>query len=331
MALKLAKAANTQAFIKACFYGPQGSGKTLTALLVGEMLAKRSGKRMAYLDTEHGTDFYAIDVKERKVHPKAFDFDRSDSRSVLDARDFLLNPDTARDYGVVVLDSVTHYWEAAKDSWTGKLNSNGQFPIQAWQVIKRPYKQLMEAGVKGNFHWLLCGRLQQMFGKDESGDMESQGTRVKAEGETGYEPHVLIRMFQEMNEDTKEQIIKAYVEKDRSGCLMGKTIEWPNADTFLPLLNLLNKGGEQGAAPSSELTAEYDAQKRIDEQAKIEEERNQLYDNIRKSILEATDLTKLKVAWGMTNGNKLRLGEKWDILESLKDARKAEIAQKGAA
>jgi len=113
------KAKPQQARFKAGFYGKQGSGKTFTALLVAEGLAKRENKRIAYLDTEHGTDFYAQAVKERAVHPEAFDFDAMYTRSIYETIEAVesLDPKT---HGVVVLDSMTHLWEAAQAAYSGK-------------------------------------------------------------------------------------------------------------------------------------------------------------------------------------------------------------------
>jgi pantothenate kinase-related protein Tda10 len=53
------KAKAEQAALKIGIYGPPGSGKTFTSLLIAEGLGKISGKRVAYVDTERGTDFYA--------------------------------------------------------------------------------------------------------------------------------------------------------------------------------------------------------------------------------------------------------------------------------
>ncbi len=69
------KAKAEQAALKMGIYGPPGSGKTFTSLLIAEGLGVTSGKRVAYVDTERGTDFYCKDVPSRAVHPQAFDFD----------------------------------------------------------------------------------------------------------------------------------------------------------------------------------------------------------------------------------------------------------------
>src|SRR2546430_9051131 len=45
-------------------------------------ISKVRSKRIAYVDTERGTDFYAQEVKDRQVHPAAFDFDALYTKSI---------------------------------------------------------------------------------------------------------------------------------------------------------------------------------------------------------------------------------------------------------
>ena len=47
-----------KAALKLALYGVAGSGKTFSSLLLAEGLARHTGKRIAYIDTEHGTAFY---------------------------------------------------------------------------------------------------------------------------------------------------------------------------------------------------------------------------------------------------------------------------------
>src|ERR1022692_2671006 len=58
-----------KAALKMALYGAAGSGKTFTALLVSEGLARHTGKRIAFCDTEYGTAFYGQEVAQRAVHP----------------------------------------------------------------------------------------------------------------------------------------------------------------------------------------------------------------------------------------------------------------------
>lgn len=322
MATKFTKAVAQQAKFKAGLYGSQGRGKTFTALLFAEGLAARENKRIAYIDTERGTDFYSMDIPERTVHPKAFDFDRIVTRSIMETLEAVLELDT-NVHGVLVIDSITHLWEAARAAYTGKRMSNGGIPIQAWDAIKRPYKQLMGAFLDGNFHAILCGREGVEMDKDEDGEMEVVGKKMKAEGETAYEPHVLGRMVQQRNADNSCQI-SVFFEKDRSGILTNKSFVNPTYAIIEPIVRHLS--GTQGTVGSVSDSAEKDAAAIERAQEKAAAERQQMFDTIRSAILASKSLDTLRGAWDLTKGKKGKLGDDlYTKLENLKDSQKAEL------
>jgi hypothetical protein len=74
-----------KAALKMALYGPAGSGKTFTSLLIAEGLARHTAKRVAFLDTEYGTAFYSQAVPQRAAHPEAFDFRVLHTRSIAEA------------------------------------------------------------------------------------------------------------------------------------------------------------------------------------------------------------------------------------------------------
>lgn len=260
------KAKAEQAALKIGFYGTAGSGKTFTALLIAEGLAALAGKRIAYVDTERGTDFYTREIAERRPHPAAFDFDALYSRSLSETLSALRDV-SAKEYGVIVIDSITHLWEAAIQSYSGPLTSAGTIPFHAWGKIKRPYKDLMTALLNSPMHVLICGRQKNEWGEEEdSGEIKVIGVTMKAEGETPYEPHVLIRMQRERAKSGQSPV-SAFVEKDRSGLLSGKTIilppDQPEGFTFdeigRPLLAALS-GDAQGRLQTADEVATEDAE-----------------------------------------------------------------------
>lgn len=266
MAFRKAKA--EQAALKIGIYGPPGSGKTFTALLLAEGLAQHYGKRIAFVDTERGTDFYARRVPERRVHQDAFDFDAEYSRSISDVSKSVrgLNPSQ---YAVVVIDSVTHLWEAAVAAYTGRTGKGGQIPFHAWGRIKKPYKDLMQFLLNSPMHVILCGRQGVVYETDQDTDeVKAVGLKMRAEGETPYEPHILFRMDPERHRDGSTTT-RIYAEKDRTGVLSGQTItlhtpdgKTPPTATFdrlaRPLLSLL--GDTQAHIDSGDETAARDAE-----------------------------------------------------------------------
>ncbi len=251
------KAKAEQAALKIGFYGPPGSGKTFTTLLCAEGLAKRAGKRIAYVDTERGTDFYCQAVPERKIHPEAFDFDALYTRSITELQSSLFTVTPER-YAVIVIDSITHFWEAAREAYAGKLTKIGTVPFSGWAQIKKPYKAIMTFLLNSPLHVFILGRQGNEFEEDEeSGEIKKVGVKMKAEGETPYEPHILLRMEAERGKNGSATIT-AFGEKDRTGILQGRVFREPGYDSLIkPLLGLL--GDRQAHIEESDETAQRDA------------------------------------------------------------------------
>lgn len=253
------KAKAEQAALKLGMYGPPGSGKTFTSLLIAEGLAKVNGKKIAYVDTEHGTDFYCKAVSTRRVHPEAFDFDALYTRSITEVENAVkaLNGE----YGVIVIDSISHVWEAAMAAYGGKLTKIGTIPMTAWGKIKKPYKSIMSTLLSSSAHVIICGRQGTEYATDEeTEELKAVGLKMKAEGETPYEPHILLRMEAQKPRKTNEiaQIV-AYAEKDRTGVLAGRSFVNPTFESLCaPILGLL--GDTQAQVPTSDETASQDAE-----------------------------------------------------------------------
>lgn len=253
------KAKAEKAALKFGLYGLAGSGKTFTALLIAEGLAKHSKKKVAYVDTERGTDYYSKAVPSRKFHPEAFDFDALYTRSITEVLGELQKLDP-KEYGVIVLDSITHLWEAAINAYSGRTTKAGTIPFHAWGKIKKPYKDLMTLLLNSPMHVLICGRQGNEWAEDsETEELKRVGTKMKAEGETPHEPDFLIHMEAIKNPKEKIATITAFAEKDRSGILAGQVIEWPTFENIAkPLLGLL--GAKQAHIETQDETSGHDAE-----------------------------------------------------------------------
>ncbi len=262
------KAQAEQAALKMGIYGAPGSGKTFTSLLIAEGLAKFTGKRIALIDTEHGSDFYCQSIATRAVHPDAFDFDALYTRSITETLKSIKELSTEQ-YGVVILDSVTHLWQACIEAYGGKQTSIGTIPMHAWGKIKKPYKDLMTFLLSSPLHVILCGRQGTEYATDEETDeLKAVGVKMKAEGETPYEPHILLRMEAIKPKRTNElAMIVAYAEKDRTGVLAGRSFINPTFDTLCrPLLGLL--GATQAQLETLEQAAVKDAEALADDETR---------------------------------------------------------------
>ena len=271
MASKFAKAKAQQPNLRLAFYGPPGSGKTFTSLLVAEGLAQRDGKRIAFIDTEEsGTDFYALDVPDRATHPEAFDFDVLRTQSLAEAVEAVksISPET---HSVIVIDSITHLWEAAMNAAERTRKDTVKFG--EWAKVKRPYKNFIKWLMESPYHVLICGRMKNVFEDDDKGDIKKVGVTMNAERDTAYEPQVCIRLDPKVDaKDTTRTTYYAYVEKDRTGLLAGRTLANLGFSHFAPILALL--GGEQVKYEDPDAVAMRDNELMEREQEEIELKKN---------------------------------------------------------
>lgn len=328
------KANPQQARLKISMYGPPGSGKTFTTLLMAEGLAKVRGKRVAYVDTERGTDFYAQQVKERNVHPEAFDFDALYTRSIAETTEAIMGLDP-KEHGIVVLDSITHLWEAAMEAFEGKKTKIGSIPMHAWGRIKAPYKNLIKFLIGSTFDVFILGRQKNVFEQDDEKDeMRKVGVAMRAEGETPYEPHICIRMLSEQNPaDSTESRYVALVEKDRTGVLAGKSIINPSYRTIAPLLPLL---GEVQAAPEDEderVARDAELMGKQDEKARAKEEKSAgLMMELQGKLMAATTLAAIHVAAEEVRKQKRYLTDDHEgALRELYKSKRDQLVQQEAA
>ena len=184
-------------------------------------------------------------------------------------------------HGVLVIDSISHLWDACRNAFTGRVTKAGTIPLHAWGAIKKPYKELMHLLLTTPVHVLICGRQGIDFGEDEeSGELKNLGYKMRAEGETAYEPDVLVRLEAHKADRKKIAVPVAHVEKDRTGVLAGRTIPWPTFDNLArPLLGLL--GATQAALPTDDEVGMQDAEALAREEA----------DRIRRSAEMAAEYT----------------------------------------
>lgn len=324
MAVTFTKAAPKQGRLKIGFYGPPGSGKTFTALLVAEGLAKRDGKRVAFVDTERGTDFYAQTIKERGVHPDAFDFDALYTRSLSDTLSAVKGLDPAV-HSVVVIDSISHLWDAAIEAFEGSKTSRGTVKMQDWGTIKRPYKELIRFLLDAPLHVLILGRQKNIFENDAAGELKKIGVGMRAEGETEYEPHICVRMEQKKGDES----VYAIFEKDRTGIREGQTVPNPSFATFEPMLAYL--GAEQAKSEDPDEVALKDAELHREDGAKSadrEAKSNALMADLNAKLVSATTVAELGAVAREIGKARALLDPQRDALRVMYEQKRTELVAK---
>lgn len=292
--MRFTKAEPQQGFLKMSLYGPPGSGKTFSTLMFAEGLASRDGKRIAYVDTERGTDFYAKEAP-RQVHPESFDFDCLYTTSLSDVLTAVKGLDP-EEHGVIVIDSISHLWDAAIAAYEGKKTKIDSIPMHAWGSIKKPYKELIRWLMDSSFHVFILGRQKNLFETDPDSDqIKKVGVGMRAEGETEYEPHICARM--EARKDEKNSAISNYFalfEKDRTGVLAGRTYVNPTFSIFDPVMPLLN--GHQAKSEDPEEVAMKDAElleKEKEKKSAKDSKSRELFADFNSKIVAAGDLDEL--------------------------------------
>lgn len=323
--MPFAKAEPKQGYLKVMLWGPSGSGKTLTSLLFAEGLAKKCGKRIAFVDTENGSMFYSQRVPSREVHPEAFDFDALYTRSIKECIDDVTALDLTQ-YGVIVIDSMSHIWEAAVDAYEGRMVGRDQdkIPMNAWGKIKKPYKQFIDWLMSCPAHVFILARQKNIF-REINGELTFQGIGAKVEGDTPYEPHINIRMKAE----GKNVILE--VDKDRSGVLSGGVYVNPRFTIIEPILEYL--GSEQAPAEDTEDRVAKDGQllDAEDEKARQKVEQSEsLVAEFQGRICAATSLQDLaKISTELKASRKI-LPEGKEVLRGVYDGRRIELGRRAA-
>jgi hypothetical protein len=256
---------NAQPFFKAAFEGFAGSGKTYTMAQVAIGLHKRVGstKPIVYFDTEKAGRHLRRLFKEAGIEVLY-----KESRTLADLGTSMK---FCREGGsdVLMIDSISHVYENFLQSYQQQKGRN-RLQFEDWGILKPKWKrEFSEPFVRDRYHALFCGRAGYEYSdeKDENGKRQiyKSGIKMKVEGETAFEPDMLVLMerFEELMEREKKVWREATIIKDRSTLLDGKTIKNPTFADFAPAIDyLLDEPVEKDATAETENDYEGDEARR---------------------------------------------------------------------
>jgi AAA domain len=267
----LQEAAIEQSAAKVGIFGLQGTGKsTLAALLaIGLSKTHHGGAPVAYHDTENGSDFLKplFDMEGVKLLVRK-------SKCFADAA-ATLHEAKRRGCCAFIEDSITGDWDELTESFKKKKGIS-KIELYHWGQIKPQWnEEWVTPMLNSPLHVITCGRAgdvwQDVDQEDGSQKAQKVGTKMRAEGQFGYEPSLLIEMLCQQNlggrrrKNAGRMLHSATVLKDRARFLNGKTFEWPDINTykagewkkfyeaFAPHFNFLNiAGGKQIAVNSAD-------------------------------------------------------------------------------
>jgi hypothetical protein len=237
-------AETTSAFLKMGMMGFAGSGKTYTATSVAIGLHKfaKSTKPIFFLDTETGSDW----VKPR-IEAAGIQLFTAKTRAFRDLLEAI--PEAEANASLLLVDSLTHFWVELTDAYM-RAKKRTRLQFDDWAFLKQEWRKFTDLFVNSNLHVIVCGRagFEYDYSTDEETgkkNLEKTGIKMKAEGEMGYEPSLLVLMEREMEMATKTNRHIAKVLKDRSTLLDGQEFADPTFEHFLPHIQCLNLGGRQ--------------------------------------------------------------------------------------
>jgi hypothetical protein len=280
------KASNTMAYAKVGILGFAGAGKSRTAteIAIGLHKAIKSSKPVGFIDTETGSDFVLPIFQSHGIELMV-----SKTRAFIDLAAGLREAPKAFD--ILIIDSVSHFWVDIVESYRKKRNVS-RLSFQDWAILKPMWNNDFSTPfVTSALHIIVCGRagFEYDYFEGDDGKMElyKTGTKMKAEGEFGFEPSLLIEMERIKNPElmeeyakakTKDQKMKASkqifnerefvrratVLKDRSDIMDGKVFYNPNYEAFAPHWQAINIGGEHKPVEQGDSTALFNVEGRPD-------------------------------------------------------------------
>jgi len=214
-------AVKSEAKLRLALSGPSGSGKTFTALTVGSRL----GKRVAVIDTEHGSaskyaDLWPFDVLE--LTPP-YSPDRY--REAMAA---------AAGYDVLIVDSLSHAW-AGEGGLLERVDeiakrSKSASSFAAWREGTPEQHRLIGALLAAPMHLIATMRSKQEYVVDRDGEGR---TRVRKLGLAPVQRDGVEYEFDLFAEMDLENTLT--VQKSRCPALQGRVIRRPGAEVAAEL------------------------------------------------------------------------------------------------
>lgn len=166
------KASRSQVFLKLAITGPTGSGKTFSALRLALGLLSGANKKIAFIDTENkSASLYAPPEGEEPNFKTTFPFDAMELEPPFEHAKFIegIHAAVAGDYGLVIIDSSSHFWEGILE-YKLKLDSKpGSNSYTNWNEAGKKFQGIIDALLQSKIHIICCMRSKMDYILEDNG------------------------------------------------------------------------------------------------------------------------------------------------------------------
>jgi len=333
------RAVNESSFFKCIVFSFQGGGKTFTAGKLGVGLHNHinSKKPVCFIDSEGGVDKLIGKFEENKI-----ELWTKKTRAFSELLELCKEAESISD--ILIIDSITHFWTELVESYMDKMKISRMSPHH-WIPVKKTYKQFSQFFSFSKLHIIACGRSGWRFGyheeEDGSKQMAAIETKIKAEGEFGYEADLLLeleRIREEVGTIGAKNIRRCWVLKDKWDSIDGRYFDNPEFKDFLPHIKHLNLKGKMHSVDlqktSQEMFDERSQKSRVEYAKKrdifLEEIKQELIMKFGSDRSEKSQQEKIKLlrktfgtgAWGALESKTVEILEK-----GLKEIKKTKVKE----
>lgn len=231
--------------LKVGIYGPQGSGKTVTAALLAAALSVQFYRKapIYVVDPDLAWQF----PKRRIFGVEGVEVFQKPFRSFAQMKDSLTE---AEKLGCCcwIVDPLTLIWNELLDTFRG---SRSFIPIDSWGQIRQLWNAYIQLFLNSGMNCFALGRLGNEFEEQQeqqtNGEIKTKlvkvGTKFKAGGgeSFGYEPHLLLEMSLERKPKTVRgqereaegrMVHRADILKDRTWVLNGSVLRFTGKSSY---------------------------------------------------------------------------------------------------
>ena len=193
------KATKTQIKPKVVLIGPSGSGKTYSALRLVTGMLKKTGGRIAVIDTEN---------KRGKYYANEFDYDYMELKQPYQPEKYIeaINEAVEGGYKVVIVDSATHEWSGPGGILDIKSSMPGANDYVKWEKLTPRHNAFLNAMMLTDIIVICCvrGKDEYVLETNEKGRQAPKKVGMGAEFRNGLEYEATIAFLIEQDRHIAE-------------------------------------------------------------------------------------------------------------------------------